>query len=72
MLRHAVVVWLGAWSYFLRRKSAAITIAFQPFKGVFGHREEVPDLSRKRSIDQYELRAHSKPRSIKEIECHNH
>ena len=72
MLRHAVVVWLGPSSYFVRRKSAAITIAFQPFKGVFGHREEVPDLSRKRSIDQYELRAHSKPRSIKEIECHNH
>ena len=46
MLRHAVVVWLGKRSSFLRHTSAAITAAFQSFKGVFGHYEEVPDLRR--------------------------
>ena len=46
MLRHAVVVWLGKWSNFSRRTSAAITVAFQSFKGVFGHYVEVPDLRR--------------------------
>ena len=44
MLRHAVVAWLGKWSHFLRRTSAALAVAFQSFKGAFGHYEEVPDL----------------------------
>jgi hypothetical protein len=46
MLRHAVVVWLGKRSSFLRPTSAAVTAAFQSFKGVFGHYEEMPDLRR--------------------------
>ena len=46
MLRHGVVVWLGKRSSFLRHRPAAITAAFQSFKSVFGHYEEMPDLRR--------------------------
>jgi hypothetical protein len=46
MLRHAVIVWLGKRSSFLRPTSAAVTAAFQSFKGVFGHYEEMPDRRR--------------------------
>jgi hypothetical protein len=46
ILDRAEVVWVGWWSNFQRRTSAAITVAFQPFKGVFGHNEEVPYVRR--------------------------
>ena len=36
--------WLGQWSNFLRRTSAAIAVAFQSSKGVFRQDEEVPCL----------------------------
>lgn len=72
MIGNAEVVWLGRWNNFLRRTSAAITVAFQSFKGVFGHYEEVPYLRRQHRIDQYELRTHSKPRVIERIGCENH
>ena len=72
MLRHAVAVWLGRWSNFLRRMSATIAVVSQSFKGVFGHYEEMADLRCERSIDQHELRAHSKPTGIGMIGCNNH
>jgi hypothetical protein len=46
MLGQAEVGWLGQWSSFLRRTSAAITVAFQSSKGVFWHYEEMPYLRR--------------------------
>jgi hypothetical protein len=46
MLDQAEVVWLEWCSNFQRRTSAAITVAFQSFKGVFGHHEELPYLRR--------------------------
>ncbi len=46
MLDQTEVVWLGWWSNFERRTSAAITVAFQSFKGVFGQYQEVPYLRR--------------------------